>query len=316
MSKINKLFATTALTVGLAVSLPMSGSIALASGGGGGSGGNVGGSAAPQYDAEKEYKKGFEALEAKEFKKASTAFSRVLKVAKKDANSNYLMGMAQTGLEKHKKAARYYKLAAKYNPDMFQAYTAMAAAYMAAEKPEDAQEVLAGLDGRLAECGETCAQKAALEQTRSEVQTVLDGGAIKKESFLNPAVTLAKSVRARSDGAQYFDAVALINQENYQAAIDDLTVLARTIGPHPDVMNYLGYANRKLGQYERAEHYYGVALSVDADHRGANEYLGELYVETGQIEKAKAQLAKLENICSFGCIEEVELRGWIIQAAP
>jgi len=44
--------------------------------------------------------------------------------------------------------------------------------------------------------------------------------------------------------------------------------------------------------------------------------LGELYVETGEMEKAKAQLAKLEEICNFGCIEENELRGWIHNAAP
>ena len=44
---------------------------------------------------------------------------------------------------------------------------------------------------------------------------------------------------------------------------------------------------------------------------GANEYLGEYYVETGQLAKADAQLVKLERICKFGCEEAEELRRWI-----
>jgi len=59
-----------------------------------------------------------------------------------------------------------------------------------------------------------------------------------------------------------------------------------------------------------------MALDVAPNHKGANEYLGELYVETGEMNKAKVQLAKLEEICSFGCIEENELRSWIVKALP
>ena len=78
----------------------------------------------------------------------------------------------------------------------------------------------------------------------------------------------------------------------------------------------MGYTQRKLGNYETAKSYYAMALEVDPNHKGANEYLGELYVETGDMDKAQIQLAKLEEICTFGCIEENELRAWIVDALP
>ncbi len=51
--------------------------------------------------------------------------------------------------------------------------------------------------------------------------------------------------------------------------------------------------------------YYTKALALDPDHKGAREYLGELYVETGQLDKAKEQLVVLTRLCPTGC-EELE----------
>jgi tetratricopeptide (TPR) repeat protein len=56
-----------------------------------------------------------------------------------------------------------------------------------------------------------------------------------------------------------------------------------------------------------AEDYYAQALKIDPDHKGANEYLGELYLEIGAIDKAKRQLARLDAICAFGCVEREDL---------
>jgi hypothetical protein len=43
-------------------------------------------------------------------------------------------------------------------------------------------------------------------------------------------------------------------------------------------------------------------------HRGANNYLGHLYLETGSLEKAQERLAVLDKACSFGCEEYSELK--------
>jgi tetratricopeptide (TPR) repeat protein len=75
-----------------------------------------------------------------------------------------------------------------------------------------------------------------------------------------------------------------------------------------DVINLLGYSNRKLKNYDAALKYYQQALSINPKHKGANEYLGELYLETGEIDKAKQQLAILDDVCFLSCSEFTTLK--------
>ena len=72
-----------------------------------------------------------------------------------------------------------------------------------------------------------------------------------------------------------------------------------------DILNYLGYTLRKTGNFEKAETYYLKGLELDAKHLGINEYLGELYVQTGRIELAKERLQVLSG-CK--CEEYDELK--------
>jgi tetratricopeptide (TPR) repeat protein len=72
-----------------------------------------------------------------------------------------------------------------------------------------------------------------------------------------------------------------------------------------DILNYLGYTLRKTGNLQEAEQYYLKGLDLDSGHLGINEYLGELYVQTGRIELAKERLAVLKG-CK--CEEYEELK--------
>ena len=72
-----------------------------------------------------------------------------------------------------------------------------------------------------------------------------------------------------------------------------------------DTLNYLGFTTRKLGDYENGEKYYLMGLEIDPNHKGINEYLGELYVTTNRIELARERLKVLEN-CN--CEEYAELK--------
>jgi len=104
----------------LAMSI-MSISPAIASGSGGGAGGGSGGfnsNAGPTYSPVKDYQEGVSYLRENNFKKAERSFSRVLKGTTRNANANYYMGIAKTGLEKHKSAARYFKYAVKYDKNL------------------------------------------------------------------------------------------------------------------------------------------------------------------------------------------------------
>tara|TARA_B100002052_G_scaffold298392_1_gene331747 strand:+ start:1915 stop:2397 length:483 start_codon:yes stop_codon:yes gene_type:complete len=73
----------------------------------------------------------------------------------------------------------------------------------------------------------------------------------------------------------------------------------------PDTLNYLGFASRKLGNYEEGEKYYLLGLKIDPNHKGINEYLGELYVVTNRIDLARQRLNVLKN-CN--CEEYEELK--------
>ena len=72
-----------------------------------------------------------------------------------------------------------------------------------------------------------------------------------------------------------------------------------------DTLNYLGFTTRKLGDYENGEKYYLLGLEIDPNHKGINEYLGELYVATNRIDLAKERLKVLET-CN--CEEYNELK--------
>ena len=76
----------------------------------------------------------------------------------------------------------------------------------------------------------------------------------------------------------------------------------------PDILNYYAFSLRKTKQLEKAETYYKKALDIDPEHRGALEYIGELYVDTNRIDLAKKVLQKLEK-CR--CPEFAELQNYI-----
>lgn len=111
----------------------------------------------------------------------------------------------------------------------------------------------------------------------------------------------------------YRKAVKLINRAEYQEAISLLIELNNTQPGDPDVLNYLGYSHRQIDKNEMALAYYNQALAIDPKHKGANEYLGELYLKLGELEKAETQLATLDDICTFGCSEYRELKAKIAE---
>ena len=62
-----------------------------------------------------------------------------------------------------------------------------------------------------------------------------------------------------------------------------------------DTLNYLGFTSRKLGDFENAEIFYSKGLEVNPYHIRINQYMGELYVTTNRIDKAKERLAILDG---------------------
>lgn len=106
----------------------------------------------------------------------------------------------------------------------------------------------------------------------------------------------------------YSAAKQMIEDGKYAEAIPLLKKVITGDDQHADAFNYLGYANRQLGNHVEALTHYQAALAIEPRHRGANEYLGELYLTLGELEKAEERLEVLDDACFFGCDEYTELK--------
>lgn len=102
-----------------------------------------------------------------------------------------------------------------------------------------------------------------------------------------------------------------IEAGEYRVALEQLETLRAEQPEDAGIYNLLGYSHRKLGEFDQAERYYQRALSIDPEHRGANEYLGELYLQTDRPELARERLEVLDDACFFGCEEYDELEAAI-----
>ena len=92
----------------------------------------------------------------------------------------------------------------------------------------------------------------------------------------------------------------------YTQAFEKLNKAYISDKKNPDILNYMGFTSRKTGNFMEAENYYLKGLDLDPKHNGINEYLGELYVQTNRIDKAKERLAVLKN-CKCEEYQELEL---------
>lgn len=105
----------------------------------------------------------------------------------------------------------------------------------------------------------------------------------------------------------YTAGTAAIGAQQYEQAIAAFEKAVTAEPDNADALTYLGFSYRKLGDFEASLDWYARALAADPEHRGATEYLGELYLQMGDVPRAKAQLARLEELCFFGCRERDEL---------
>lgn len=106
---------------------------------------------------------------------------------------------------------------------------------------------------------------------------------------------------------------AKIKAKEFTAAIDELTSMLST-HQHADIYNLMGFSLRKSGDMKQAATFYAKALDFDPNHKGALEYQGEMFVELGQIDKAKVNLARLVTLCPQGCEEREDLEKAIAMA--
>ncbi len=108
----------------------------------------------------------------------------------------------------------------------------------------------------------------------------------------------------------YRAARQMILAGNYQAGIAAMHALGHD--EHPDVANYIGYANRKIGNYEQSKIWYETALTADPNHVRTWSYYGMWQMEQGNRLKAEDFLQKVKLICgNTNCEEYRQLKAVI-----
>lgn len=100
-----------------------------------------------------------------------------------------------------------------------------------------------------------------------------------------------------------------VEAQDWKRAVEHLSKAASAEPKNADIHNWLGFANRKLGNLEAAFSAYNEALKLDPRHRNAHEYIGEAYLLVNDVARAEQHLAELQKLCSpIPCEEYKELK--------
>jgi tetratricopeptide (TPR) repeat protein len=111
----------------------------------------------------------------------------------------------------------------------------------------------------------------------------------------------------------YQQALADIKKWRYPKAATGLEKVVAKDPSNADAWNWLGYSLRKQKKFDESYDAYQKALALNADHVGAHEYLGDLYLQTDRMGKAQEQYATLRTLCPSGCGQLSDLEQAIVE---
>ena len=129
------------------------------------------------------------------------------------------------------------------------------------------------------------------------------------EVWDNKTQKCVKQTGALDTDSLYETGRKLALAERYGEAITVLSLAADRGDPR--VLNYLGYSHRKQGRVLVGLGYYQEALKIDPDYTLVREYMGEAFLQMGDLKSAEGQLAEIEGRCGKDCAEYAELETMI-----
>ena len=286
---------------------------ALAAGGGGGGGGmSSAPSASLREDPAVAYQAGVTALNAQNYREAIRQFRSARRAAPNNGAINYALGIAYAGNGDKPEAREAFERAVRDETAPVGARLQLGLVELELGHRDQAVAQQTALAAAIAACDAACgdARRAQLQAAHDQLARALETPA----PAADPATTGWNFPSVEEGRAAYAEAVGLINHERYPEAFAALERARAAVGPHADVLNYMGFVSRKMGRLDTALAYYGDALALDPHHLGATEYLGELYIQMGDLGRARSQLARLDGLCAYGCAQREELARWIARA--
>jgi Flp pilus assembly protein TadD len=127
---------------------------------------------------------------------------------------------------------------------------------------------------------------------------------------LSPA-TLANIGAEEEDStnADWLAGKRAVEAQDWKGATVALSKAASAEPKNADIQNWLGFAQRKLGNMSAAFAAYETALKLNPKLKQAHEYIGEAYLQVKDLPKAEQHLAELQRLCSpIPCEEYKDLK--------
>lgn len=111
---------------------------------------------------------------------------------------------------------------------------------------------------------------------------------------------------APASGSPIDKARTAIKNKDFLIASRELQALVAKEPDNADAHSLLGFSLRKSGDLTRSKVHYDQALKLDPNHKGAHEYIGELYLMMKQPDEARKHLTILERLCAGKDCEEYQ----------
>ena len=103
----------------------------------------------------------------------------------------------------------------------------------------------------------------------------------------------------REDRELYLAGYELAEHGKYKEALKILHKIKNQ--EMPTVLTYIGFATRKLGDIDGAMAYYDKSLKIAPDYSQTRSYLGQAWLQKGELKKASEQLSEIEKRCGSHC---------------
>ena len=111
-----------------------------------------------------------------------------------------------------------------------------------------------------------------------------------------------------TQNAEYVAGEEAVKRSDWREAITRLEKVVERDERNANAWNLLGFAHRNLGEMEKSFANYERALALDPQHKDAHEYVGEAYLQVGNLAKAEEHLRALDKICWMPCEQYSELK--------
>jgi cytochrome c-type biogenesis protein CcmH/NrfG len=117
-----------------------------------------------------------------------------------------------------------------------------------------------------------------------------------------------ETTTVKNSDPEYTAGMAAVARKDWNEVVARMGEYVKRKPDDANGWNELGHAYRLTGRVDVALDAYGKALKIDPKHRGVREYLGEAYLQKGDLARAEEQFKVLDKLCFFPCEEHRDLK--------